>query len=76
MNPNAADRGDREGAMIPDRGHTLVDVDVRDGTVRIALHDIVNDNELILTLLPEQAAEFADWVDTAATAAAAQNHRT
>ncbi|WP_069164899.1 hypothetical protein [Nocardia altamirensis] len=66
--PDAGDWMDWEGLTIPDWGHALVDV--RGGTVRISVWDAINNRDVILTVLPEQAVEFADWVESAAAAAA------
>ncbi|ATL65092.1 hypothetical protein [Nocardia terpenica] len=62
--PGAGDWMDWEGITVPDWGYALVDV--RGGTVRIAIFDYINDCETLLTLLPEQAIAFADWVTFAA----------
>lgn len=72
--PDAGDWMDWEGVTVDDWGHALVDV--RGGTVRIAVYDAINGNDVILTLPPEQATEFAEWVDTAVASAIMNQRRT
>ncbi|MFI5783512.1 hypothetical protein [Nocardia sp. NPDC051570] len=66
--PDRGDWMDWEGVTIPDWGHALVDV--RGGTVRVGVYDDINEREALLTLPPEQAIAFADWVVSAAYSAA------
>lgn len=66
--PDAGDWMDWEGVTIPDWGSALVEV--RGGTVRVAVTDFAGDREALIPLLPEQAITFADWVTSAAYSAA------